>query len=163
MLKSPDGLLVFDELDTIMCAKQKEAANKLYNIIIHRPGNVVVEVQTFRKYVPLLLDYVLDLSKINRAACLENERIHKKTYDRSNKRWSNDEDERLIELICQEESSMTEISAIFGRSPQAIASRITTLVGRKRISQNVAGRFVGYINGEKTEADIAGTLHKEVS
>ena len=81
-------------------------------------------------------------------------------YDRGNKRWTNEEDETLINLVCEGKTNIHKISTILGRSPGAIQTHISYLVGRKRITQEVAGKFIGFINGITAEAEICGTVYK---
>ena len=158
-----NDVLFIDLMDKLEdSAPMKEAGNKLYNNYIHRPKSIIVELNIYRKYVPLLLDYVLQLSRINSHVMTESIRMHKKTNEKQNKRWTKEEDEKLIDVVSDGSWSQTEISAMFGRSPQSINARVSYLVGVKRLSQTVTGRFIGYINGQKTEADIAGTVRKEV-
>ena len=78
-----------------------------------------------------------------------------------NKRWTDEEDEMLIEMACDDEVSMIDLALFFGRSPGAIQTRITNLVGVGRISQEISGRFVGSINGEHVAGVIEGELRKE--
>ena len=154
-------LHVVDENHEKEMAMAKEAAIKIYAVLKERPKSIIVELNTYRKYCPLLINLLCDLSDINKAACKENKRIHNKTQERANKKWTKEEDEMLINYLCDHNSSLTEIAAIFGRSPTAISSHVSNLVGRKRISQEVAGRFIGYIDGEEKESDIVGTIYKK--
>lgn len=80
--------------------------------------------------------------------------------ENTNRQWTSEEDEELIECVCED---MPEVflAAKFKRTPGSIKTRVSTLVGRKRISQKVAGKFIGEINGEKSEAKLNGTVYKE--
>ena len=138
----------------------KDATRQLYKITHERPKSIIVELNMFRKYVPVLIKYVLTLSSLNNDITNAQQRIMDSSCDNNNKRWSKEEDGQLIEQACDPNNSLTHLSVIFGRSPQAISSRLTTLVGRKRLSQDIAGRFVGYIDGVKSESDIVGTIYK---
>lgn len=138
-----------------------EAALKLNNVLIKRPKSIIVELNTFRKYCPILIKELCIITDINKKAVRENEQVISGATKNQNKRWTKEEDNVLIEMACKPDENIQTLSIMFGRTPASVANRITTLVGAKRLSQKVAGRFVGYINGEKTEADIAGTVHKE--
>ena len=78
----------------------------------------------------------------------------------AHKPWSAEEDNELIECICND---MPEVflAAKFKRSPNAIKTRVSTLVGKKRISQKVAGKFIGKVNGKQTVADLLGTVYRK--
>ena len=75
------------------------------------------------------------------------------------KRWSAGEDELLIEYVSKN-VSIHEISKIFGRTPAAISTRVSELVGINKLSQEIAGKFIGKLNGMDIEAHIDGTLIK---
>lgn len=66
----------------------------------------------------------------------------------------------LIEEVCGD-TSIHELSLMFGRTPSSIKTRVSTLVGLERISQEVAGRFIGKINGDDANADIEGIVLKK--
>jgi hypothetical protein len=79
----------------------------------------------------------------------------------NNTRWSAEEDEHLIELACAGESPV-KMAATFYRSPAAVATRISQLVGVKRLFINVNGRFVGTLD-EVVEVDthVDGRLYRD--
>ena len=137
------------------------AARQLTHICTKRPKSIVVEVNIFRKYVPILIAGYIKQSEGFRKACMQINRCTEIEYDRSNKHWTKEEDETLIELVCEGKDNIHQLSTIFGRSPGAIKTHISDLVGRRRLTQEVAGRFIGTINGETSEAVICGTVHKE--
>ena len=87
-------------------------------------------------------------------------RANDKTSERSHKKWSSIEDEQLIDAVSKGDSSIIELSCVFGRSPSAIKSRVSYLVGIKRVSSEIAGRFIGTINGASIEGNIRGQLTK---
>lgn len=88
----------------------------------------------------------------------ELDRMGEGIGERGRKRWSQEEDELLIEMAARSDVTIIELSREFGRTPGAIQSRITHLVGINRLSKEVAGRFVGSLNGEHVEGDIVGTI-----
>lgn len=51
---------------------------------------------------------------------------------------------------------------MFGRSAGAIATRVSYLVGIKKVSEEVAGKFVGYLDGKHVEGVINGTVRKDI-
>lgn len=80
--------------------------------------------------------------------------------ERGGKRWSQEEDEMLIEMAARDDYTIIKLARAFGRTPGAIQSRISMLVGINKISAKVAGRFIGTLNGEHVEGDISGVLRK---
>lgn len=77
---------------------------------------------------------------------------------RNRKRWTAEEDEVLIEIASQGERTLFQLALDMARTPGAVQSRLSYLVGIRRISQQVAGRFVGYVDGEPVDAEIEGVL-----
>lgn len=78
---------------------------------------------------------------------------------RSGTRWSKEEDEILIDMVCKD-MSVAHAATVLGRTPAAVSSRITELVGVKRLAQDVNGRFVGKIEGLEVEGHINGTIFR---
>ena len=136
------------------------AAGKLMLTVSQRPKSIVEEVRIYRKYVPIMIKAYCTQSEGMKKAAMQIDRLADVEYDRGNKRWSKEEDEMLINLVCEGKENIHKISTILGRSPGAIQSHISFLVGRKRLTQEVAGKFIGTINGESTEAEICGTVYK---
>ena len=119
------------------------------------------QLRLFKKYTPTLLGLYYMQVECTNAAVKENRRVTNNTLERSRKRWDKDEDETLIELAADDRFSIGNIAIYMGRTPGAIASRITYLVGIQRMSQEIAGRFVGQINGELVNGYIDGVLQKD--
>ena len=138
-----------------------EAAYKLSTIIQNRPKSIVVELNTYRKYVPQLIKALIDATMVMNASVKQSERYANPKAEKDHKRWTENEDKMLIDMVCYKDCSMMEIATTFGRTVSAIQTRLTYLVGVKRLSQQIAGKFIGKINGEQTEADLVGTVYKE--
>lgn len=158
--KIPEDIAMFNVPDF----KREELINafvQLVKVSEQRPKSIVVELNTYRKYVPFILKAYCMVSDLNKKATMEAHRCVDIEYDRGNKRWSSEEDETLINLVCSEEYNIHKISTVLGRSPNAIQTRISFLVGRSRLTQEVAGRFIGTINGISANAEIKGTVFKE--
>lgn len=83
-------------------------------------------------------------------------------YRNNHKRWGSADDELLIELVCDGESDVF-ISNCLGRSVSACKSRVTYLVGIKRISERAAGYFVGTLSGKEISGHIDGRIYKQES
>lgn len=138
-----------------------EAFTNVAKVTKKRPKSVIVEVNTYRKYVPLLLDAYIRMCEGLRKSNMVYQRSTDIKYARGNKKWTADEDNELIEQVCREDMNIHQLSAVFGRSPGAIKTHISELVGRKKLSQEVAGRFIGLIDGENVDAEINGTIYKK--
>lgn len=160
-----ENVLLFqiESIDQIksLTGKYKHAALQVYKVSTQRPKSIIAELNIYRKYAPILIEYLLEITKVNKAALNENERVFKKTDTNSRKRWTDTEDNLLIEAVCSEGATPARISAQFGRTPSAISSRLTYLVGVKKLSQKIAGKFIGKINGEDVNGMAVGTVYKE--
>lgn len=148
-----------DEFFGIKHEKGLRAYRILDNTICSTP-DVVKEIKIFRKYVPeLMSDYVRlikDYNMLIEAAKRQRTDSESKKY----KRWTEAEDNELIELVCEPKLSILDISVTMGRTVPSIKTRVSKLVGLKRISQEIAGRFVGSINGIDSDCVLDGTLFK---
>lgn len=138
----------------------QRAINELLKTIHEKP-NVSKELHSYRKYVPLLIKYCEFLDKFSNVTAKTIQRIESGCEDRKYERWSDEEDALLIELVCSDRS-IVEVSAAMGRTIPSIKTRVSKLVGIKRITQDVAGRFIGYIDGKSSECIINGTVTKQI-
>lgn len=125
----------------------------------HEKPNVSKELLTYRKYVPVLLRYCEFLDKFSNVTVKTMQRIESDCEERKYERWTEEEDAALIELICSDRT-IIEVSAALGRTVASIKTRVSKLVGIRRISQDVAGRFVGTADGQIVDLQINGTLYK---
>ena len=116
------------------------------------------ELRIYRQYVPILIMYTEDLENAFQHMGQLVDRFQN-PYARTNKRWTSNEDNYLIEMICDDES-IFDISMELRRTVPSIKTRLSYLVGIKRLSQKVAGKFIGEINGEQTEAELIGTVYR---
>ena len=159
-VKVPDDIVLVKKPD-IKRPEFVEAVQQLAKVSTERPKSIIVELNIYRKFLPILLKAYFVMSEGTDKACKQVERCTNIDYDRANKRWSKEEDEELINIVCDGKENIHQISTIFGRSPGAIKTHISELVGRKRLSQEVAGRFIGIIDGIEANAEIKGTIFKE--
>ncbi len=128
--------------------------------VIHRKPNMMRELTIYRTQLPKLIEYLLQSQRIMNGFCTLYQRILTDSEDKKGQRWCAEEDEYLIELVC-EGASMLDISTTLGRTPASIKTRLSRLVGLKRLSQEVVGHFIGHIDGTQTECSINGTVYKE--
>lgn len=104
--------------------------------------------------------------------CLKRQRetieAYKAAYDqimgnpgeRARKRWTALEDEALVEEACRDSTTLVELALVFNRTPAAITSRLTYLVGVSRVNKAVAGRLIGYLDGEPVDGFFEGRLNR---
>ncbi len=135
--------------------------NKLYCLCVQPKGNAFNQLQQFRKYVPILIDAYIFLNKFSVCAAKSTDDSKSNIERNRNKRWTKEDDETLIEYVCSSDESIASVAKIFGRSPASVQSRITKLVGIERLSKEVAGRFLGTIDGHQISGDIKGIVSKQ--
>lgn len=135
--------------------------NKIDALTYQPTGNAFKQLQEWRKIGKQVGAIIETCYELNMASENQIKRLNDKTGERANKRWDEKEDEDLINLICDHDASIIEISSILGRSPTAIQNRVSHLVGIKRVSQEVAGKFIGTLNGANIEGNIRGQLVKQ--
>lgn len=82
------------------------------------------------------------------------------SYRNSRKRWREEDDEILIDLVCEGKSDVF-ISNCLGRSVSACKSRVTYLVGIEKMSEKTAGYFIGMLSGEEVSGSIEGLVYKQ--
>lgn len=131
------------------------------NVVINRPKSILDELRVYRKHVPVLLQYYGKVAEVLNMSAEATQRLDKSNPDNARRKWTEKEDNLLIEEVCKDDANLAKLAIMFGRSPGALQSRITHLVGVKKISQAIAGKFVGKIDGVLTESDIAGVVYKE--
>ena len=155
------GLFSANKVLSITSGKgeNNEVVERLLKICI-QPGKPFKDLQTFRTLVPKLINLYLVDQKALAAAMREVDRYRNEFGTRSRKRWTEQEDEALIELITDDKNTIESLAATFGRSAGAISTRISYLVGIERLSQEVAGRFVGTLGGVQVDETIKGTIYK---
>jgi len=132
--------------------------NELLKVVNERP-NLPKELSTYRKYVPALIEYCETIDKLNVVLNKTINRMENDSEEKRYERWTDEEDELLIEMVCQNRSIL-EISTAMGRTAASIKKRFSKLVGIQRISQEVEGSFVGTLNGECVNGQISGIVTK---
>jgi len=133
----------------------------IYMSIAEPPKNAFKQVSLYRALLKRAGLHIMMLQDVNRKLMKELIRMGAGIGDQGRKRWTQEEDEMLIEAATDGTKNIIDLANAFGRTPGAIQSRITKLVGIKRLSEEIAGRFIGTINGEFVKGDIDGTLRKE--
>lgn len=118
------------------------------------------ELQEWRKIGKNMMAYMKASERGINCAMKENQRLSTMDYDRGHKRWSEEEDEILIELLCDDRMTLLDISKTLGRSISAINTRCSVLVGIERTKQRIQGKFEGKLNGMVIDGTIDGLLTK---
>ena len=150
-----DAKVAFYALENPPDHKSFETA--LANITRNNKGNIN-ELMSYRQNVPQIIHYIEEL-ELQIYGWKYIAEIFLDSTDRTNKRWEKKEDDELIEMACM---NIPEIAMAvkLKRNPSAIKTRISYLVGVKRLTQKVAGKFIGEIDGVETESTIKGTVYK---
>ena len=136
----------------------QEAMGQLWLLVSNPPKSVHKQLQMFRKYTRAAIEYQFYYQEMIDLLSDEFERLLNGVQDRSGKRWSDVEDEVLVDLASRDNVNMTMIAMQLGRTPSAIQTRLSYLVGIKRVSTKVAGKFIGWFNGEQVDGDIDGVV-----
>lgn len=122
--------------------------------------NAFREIQEWRKIGKKMLSYMQFADKCCKNNIREVERVTNYSNDRSGQRWTDAEDEILIGMLCDGESTLIDISRTLGRSVAALSTRCSTLVGIERTRQKIQGKFEGKLNGLVVDGTIDGLLMK---
>lgn len=77
--------------------------------------------------------------------------------DNSGKSWTESEDDQIVQLKSEGVESQV-IAALMKRTPYAVATRISSLVGRKRLFISVDGRIVGSLEGKPVDGHFVGEV-----
>ena len=156
-----DGILLH-KLEDYQCPDDsRKHIMALMNVIQHRPKGAVNELRVYRQSVPYLLRFIIEQAGIIADFRKESDRFLSDSEDKRYKRWTDREDEQLIDLITRDDFSKMQIAVTLGRSVSAISNRVSFLVGRKRVSTEIAGKFFGKANGQDAELELCGTLYKQ--
>lgn len=123
-------------------------------------SNAFIQLKEWKKLGDQVIDYIKAVSKFANLQGKYWERLDTDSKSKKYQRWTKEEDEILIELVCSG-ISQAELSAAMGRTIPAIKTRVSKLVGEKRISQKIAGNFFGTFNGEYVEGTIKGEVINE--
>ena len=145
-----------------------EAYSKLFDAFIQdrngRTAPPAKKLKIANKYVPQLLKGFAATQQTMRAAVMTNDRmasqIEGASQERSRKRWSKDEDEFLIDAIAGGQTALY-VSSVLGRTAEAIKTRVSYLVGISKIESDVAGTFIGTLNGVEVSGNLEGKLKKK--
>lgn len=152
-------LLNYDQYMDAIGPDMRNACATLSALCSEPRGSAFHQLQQFRKLVPIVIHGFITQTEALDGAAKQLDRIVASSEAKRFKRWTPEEEEYLIELVVRD-TPVLEISTILGRSAGAVKNKVSDLVGIKRISQTVAGRFFGTLNGETVTGTIEGTVQK---
>lgn len=150
-----------EEIKGHTASQRKSKMVEIMNLVQQPSGTPFIQLKKWRELGKWMLEDLKVQNKIHEGYIETVNRISEKIDANANKRWTAEEDEMLIEFVTDEEITPLEVATILGRTPAAINARVSKLVGINRIDQKVAGHFLGYINGEKTEGSIEGIVSRK--
>ena len=111
--------------------------------------------------VARILDAYYILTEFIKAKVETNVACRNAEIENSMRRWTPDEDEKLLELATNGVFTTRDIASALSRTPSSVQNRLSVLFGRERKSKPVSGRFEGIINDQETTAKVVGRVYKE--
>lgn len=154
----PDGVAMY-RADRLATKEQINRSMSALGQVMHEPPkNPFDALKVYRENVPILINWAFANQQLYRDVMRINDQLTGKAGLRNRKRWTEEEDDLLVERAASESSSLMQLATEMGRSPQAITSRLTYLVGINRVRQEIAGRITGYIDGQPVDGSFHGTL-----
>lgn len=121
--------------------------------------NVHQRMKAYQEVAFAFRDYAMTATQLQTAALGESTQLKEGMNQRAGKRWTDEEDTALIELAASGHD-VQQIGLALSRSPGAVSSRISHLVGIKRISVEFAGTIKGQLNGQEVEGTFVGEVRK---
>lgn len=132
---------------------------KVFDLLSNAKCSPYIEIKRWRAIGKDFIKYMQAQQTLHKMESTDRKRLTEGYGEKSNDRWIPEEDNQLIEIACQGKSEL-EIATILGRTVSAVHSRLSYLVGIRRLSQNINGEFSGVINGQECEGVISGILNK---
>lgn len=136
-------------------------APKIRDMLNEPKKNPIQELKEWRKIGKNMLVYMKMQAKLNKNMLKQQQRLVTMKSDRSGKKWTPEEDEVLIELICDDEFTLLDVSKTLGRSISAIQTRCSFLTGVENTKKKIQGKFQGKLNGLVIDGTIDGLLIKK--
>ena len=123
------------------------------------PKSVHVRLKMYDRIASAFLDHLDFTDEFRKDVRKASGQLNGATPDRHGKKWRDEEDTLLIERVAAGDSIQL-IANTFGRTPLSISGRVSHLVGIKRLSEEIAGRIEGYLNGEEVKGVFVGKIRK---
>ena len=137
--------------------KFHEEVNRLLNNPKESP---YVQLQKWRKLGMQMYKILKSNTECTKMSEKQYNELTKSVGSNATRRWTDNDDELLIDLICKD-MPVLEIASVFGRTTAAIQTRVSYLVGIRKLSSEIAGKFTGTLNGASIEGNIRGQLIKQ--
>lgn len=148
-----------DEMrEVIEITRPESLLDEIVELTSYQDANLHRYIQRLRNALMRAGLYMVCDQHLKERLFTEIDRMGDGIGDRGRKRWTYEEDEALIDMAARDDVNIIDLSREFGRTPSAIKTRISHLVGIERITTEVAGRFIGNLNGVFTEGTIDGTV-----
>lgn len=154
----PEGVNLWDLEKIVDPSELHTALSEVIRMNHEQPKNLFMTLKKYREHSATIIRWAMTLQELRESSDRQLNHLMGKAGERSNKRWTESEDMALVELAANDQHSLVELSVTFGRSPAAISSRLTYLVGIKKVSQEIAGRIIGFIDGEPVNGYFSGEL-----
>jgi len=138
----------------------RDLYKQVYFLLNESKVNPYVELKKWRKLGNRFLKYIETVGKTWRMNRIETARLEDGYANRNGERWSEEEDELLVEMACNGSSEL-ELAKQFGRTSSSVHSRLSHLVGIRRLEQTANGYFKGVVDGKYTEGEINGVIKKK--
>lgn len=120
--------------------------------------NVARRLRAYRECTEQLMDAYGTLQDVLTGLLRELQQYEGGPAVQSRRRWTAEQDDALVDFACRDDATMVGLAVNFQRTPAAIASRLTYLVGVARLSRHVVGRITGYLDGEPVSGVFDGEL-----
>ena len=158
------GTQMFHAKDFEALAQERETAcREIMALNAAHGGNVHQRLTRYRKYSEVLIALVLAQTELIDGLLTEQEHLLRGHATQSGRRWTDEQDEALVNLACDPDPAMIKIALALNRTPGAVASRLTYLVGVSKVSRHVVGRITGYLDGEPVSGNFDGVLLRPAS
>lgn len=152
---------VFSEERVRYAEEQVNRAMDAYVFLVAKPpANVAKRLEKWRWITETLIKGYNEQGRALAAFMAALRELQGAEAEHNNKRWSKEEDDLVVEWRCQD-FTIQRIAISLGRSPASIATRLTYLVGIKRLFINVDGKIVGSLDGDEVDGHFKGILEKE--
>lgn len=141
-------------------AARRNSIIKLRQMNMKQPKNLFQTLREYRECTKMLIESLELVEVVNADQVREIDILKGGIGERDRKRWTPEEDDALVSVAADGKLSLLSMAVAFRRSPGAVSSRLTYLVGIRRLSQEVAGRVTGFIDGEAVDGFFTGRLTK---
>ncbi len=149
---------------TVITQKQLDLAFNNYHRLVYSPRprgeSPFKREQQWRTLSETLVHYASEAGQLIQALSAILDSHEKGDTPLANKKWSSSDEEFIVEQRA-EGNSLKNIAAVVGRSPFAVATKLSSLVGVPRNELLIEGYLKGDMEGEAIEGRFEGKLIKK--